>query len=144
MIVRVSRTTSAKLELREPLAVVAHLRPLRIEDQQRLVDVGARVRVDLLVGEDRPLGRAARRIADPGRVVADDQDADVARILERAHPLERDRTADVDVRRGDVDAELDAQRPPERELLLEAALRQQVDVVAGKGVDVAHGAHGAR
>ena len=62
------------------------------------------------------------------------------RVLERPHALERDRSADVDVGRGDVDPELHPQRPPERELLLEAALREQVDVIAGKGVDVAHGA----
>ena len=62
------------------------------------------------------------------------------RVLERAHALQRDRAADVDVGRRDVDAELHPQRPPERELLLEAALREQVDVVAGEGVDVAHGA----
>ena len=35
----------------------------------------------------------------------------MARVLERAHALERDRAADVDVRRGDVDAELHPQRP---------------------------------
>ena len=140
MYVRVSRTTSAKLSFDEPLAVVAQLRPLGIEDQERLLEIAAGVGVDLLVGEDRALGRAARRVADPGRVVADDQDADVPRVLERAHPLQRDRSADVDVGRGDVDAELHPQRPPERELLLEAALREQVDVIAGKGVDVAHGA----
>ena len=37
--------------------------------------------------------------------------------------------ADVDVRRRDVDAELDAQRPAELQLLLEAARRQHVDRV---------------
>ena len=39
--VRVSWTTSANVRLGEPLAVVPHLRPLRIEDQQRLVEVDA-------------------------------------------------------------------------------------------------------
>ena len=46
---------------------------------------------------------------------------------------------DVDVGRGDVDPELDAQRPPELQLLLEPALREEVDVVAGEGGDVVHG-----
>ena len=53
-------------------------------------------------------------------------------VLEGAHALERDRAADVDVRRGDVDAELHAQRPAERQLLLELARRQHVDGVAGQ------------
>ena len=62
------------------------------------------------------------------------------RVLERTHPLQRDRPTDVDIGRRDVDPELDAQRAAERELLLEPARREQVDVVAGEGVDVAHGA----
>ena len=45
---------------------------------------------------------------------------------------ERDAAADVDVRRGDVDAELHAQRPAERQLLLELPLGQDVDGVAGQ------------
>ena len=40
--------------------------------------------------------------------------------------------ADVDVRRGDVDPELHAQRPAERELALELALREHVDGVPGQ------------
>ena len=60
-------------------------------------------------------------------------------VLEGPHPLERDRAADVDVRRGDVDPELHAQRPPERELALELALRQHVDGVP-RQLAQAHGA----
>ena len=44
------------------------------------------------------------------------------------------------VGRGDVNPKFTRSGPPERELLLEAALREQVDVIEGKGVDVAHGA----
>ena len=50
-------------------------------------------------------------------------------VLEGAHALQRDATADVDVRRRDVDAQLDAQRPAELQLLLQLALRQDVDGV---------------
>ena len=46
----------------------------------------------------------------------------MALVLEGAHPLQRDPAADVDVGRGDVDPELDAQRTAELELLLEPAL----------------------
>src|SRR2546423_7888474 len=45
----------------------------------------------------------SRRVADPRRVVADDQDAGVSLVLEGPHALERNRPADVDVRRGDID-----------------------------------------
>ena len=115
MIVRVSRTTSAKSSSAEPLAVQAHLgfSGLGSTICARLLEVGLRVRVDLLVGEDRALARAARRVADPRRVVADDEDADVPGPLERGHALERDRVTDVDVGRGDVDPELHPQRPAE-------------------------------
>src|SRR5262249_48803329 len=75
---------------------------------------------------------AARRVADPRRVVADDQDAEVALVLERAHALEWNAAADVDVGRGDVDAELDAQPLPARELSLELALREDGDGVANE------------
>ena len=127
--VRQRRTTSAYESFDEPLAVVPHLRSVAVEHDHRLLEVRLRVRVDLLVGEDRPLGRAAGRVADAGRVVADDQHADVPGVLERAHALQRDRAADVDVGRRDVDAELDPQRPAELQLRLETALGQHVDRV---------------
>ena len=49
-------------ELREPLAVVPHLEQLGVvaQDRLRLLEVALRVRVDLLVGEDRPLGSSGR------------------------------------------------------------------------------------
>ena len=47
----------------------------------------------------------------------------MARILEGAHPLERDRAADVDVRRRDVDPELHAQRAGRAEASPRARLR---------------------
>ncbi len=124
-------------ELRQPLAVVPHLEELGIvaEDGLRLLEVELRVPVDLLVGEDRPLGRAARRVADARRVVADDEDGRVALVLEGAHSLKRDAATDVDVGRRDVDPELDAQRTPERELLLELSLREDVDGVPGQLCD---------
>ena len=97
-----------------------------------MLEVGLAVPVDLLVGEDPPFGRAPRGVADPGRVVADDQDADVAGALERRHSLQRNRVTHVDLRRGDVDAELDPERPPDCELPFELAFREYVDGVAGQ------------
>ncbi len=131
MIVRVRRTTSAKSSF-------ASHSPLKrtsvfsgIDDLRGLLEVALRVRIDLLVREHGPLRRAARGIADPPRVVADDQDAGVPGALEGRHALERDGVADVDVRRGRVDPELHAQRPAERELALELALGEDVDCVTG-------------
>jgi hypothetical protein len=66
----------------------------------------------------------------------------VAGVLEGAHPLQRDPPADVDVRRRDVDPELDAQRATERELPLEPALGKDVDGVSRQLFDLA--AHGGR
>jgi hypothetical protein len=109
---------------------LANLRPVGIQHDHRLLEVRLRVGVDLRVREDRAFGRAAGRVADPGRVVADDQDADVPLVLEGPHPLQRDRAADVDVGRGDVDAELHPQRPAELQLRLEPALWQHVDGVS--------------
>ena len=59
-------------------------------------------------------------------------------VLEGAHPLQREPAPDVDVGRGDVDPELDAERPSERQLLLELACRQHVDGVA-RELDDSHG-----
>src|SRR2546423_14619836 len=72
----------------------------------------------------------SRRVADPRRVVADDQDAGVSLVLEGPHALERNRPADVDVRRGDIDPELDAQRATELELLLQRAFGEHIDRIA--------------
>ena len=127
-----------EVEAAEPLAVEANLGLLGVDDREGLLDVGLGVGVDLLRRQDRPLCGAAGRVADPGRVVADDEDADVAGVLEGAHPLQRNPAADVEVGGRDVDAELDAQRTPELQLLLEPALGQDVDGVAGEILD-AHG-----
>ena len=81
---------------------------------------------------ERPL-----RVADARGVVADDQHDRVAEVLELAQLAQHDGVAEVDVRRGRVDAELDPQRPaPRAELALERARRQRVDGVAGEEAGV--------
>ena len=82
----------------EPLAVPPYLRPLGDEDLEGLLEVRLRVPVDLVVREDRALARPPGRVADPRRVVADDEHAGVTLVLEGAHALQRDSPADVDVR----------------------------------------------
>jgi len=54
----------------------------------------------------------------------------VAGVLPLPQPVEHDRKAEVDVRRGRVDAELHAQRPALLELALEPSLREDVHRMA--------------
>jgi hypothetical protein len=104
------------------------------QDLADLVDVRARVRVYLLGGEHGPRRRAARGVADARRVVADDQDDGVAEILELAQLLEHDRVPEMQVARGRIQPELDAQRAALGEPRLERALGEHVDRVAGQEV----------
>ena len=117
------------VELPQPFAVEADLGAVTVEDAEGLLGEELGVAVEHFVRQDPALLRAAGRIADPRRVVADDQDGDVARVLEGAQPAQDDREAEVDVRAGRVDPELDAQGAAERELALQLALREDVDGV---------------
>ncbi len=85
-----------------------------------------RVCVEHVVRQHRPLGRAPGRIADPRRVVPDDQNDGVPRVLPLTEPVEHDREAEVDVRRRRVDAELHPQRAVALQLALELALGENV------------------
>ena len=113
----------------QPLAVEADLEALGVEHLERLLLERLRVRVDLGRREDGPRRGAPARVAHPRRVVADDQHHDVAEILELAELLEDDREAEVDVGRGGVDAQLDAERPAELQLPLEPPVGQAIDGV---------------
>ena len=95
----------------EPLGVAPDLEPGRVgvEDAGELLDVGRRGRVDLLLREPGPGGRAARRVADPGGEVAEDQHGDVAGVLEPAQRPQHDRVAEVEVGGGRVETELHPQ-----------------------------------
>ena len=117
----------------EPLGVAAHLEPLVVgEHLGRLVEVGLRVRVDLLGREHGPRRRAPGRIAHARRVVADDQHDGVPEVLELAQLLQHDGVAEVQVGRRRVQAELDAQRPALGQALLERARGRHLDRVAGQ------------
>ena len=93
----------------EPLAVAAHLGALGVEHGERLALERLGVAVDLRRVELRAGGRAAARVAHARGVVADDQHHGVAEVLELAQLAQHDRVAEVDVRRGGVDPELDPQ-----------------------------------
>ena len=124
-----------EVERAQPLAVVAHLRRLGHEDRVRRFEEPLGHAVDLLGVEHRPLLRPSGRVADPRRVVPDDQHARVALVLKCAHALKRDPVAKVDVRRRDVDPELHSKRLAARQLRLEGACRLDVDSVTGEVCD---------
>src|SRR5581483_11951808 len=66
-----------------------------------------------------------------GRVVADDQDDRVAVALEVRQPVEDIGKAEMDIRRGRVDAKLHAERPSELQLRLECLCREDVNRFPG-------------
>ena len=67
-----------------------------------------------------------RRVADHGREVADQEDHLVAKILQLAHLVQHHGVAEVDIRRGRIESELDPQRPAARELGGEFGLHQHL------------------
>ncbi len=95
----------------EPFAVEHDLRPGGVEHLERLPPVGFGVGHDGFVRQLRPGDRAAAGVADHRGEIADDEDALMAEVLELPQLLENDRVAEMDVGRGRVNAEFDAQRP---------------------------------
>ena len=99
--------------------------------------------------EHRARAERAGGVAHAGGEVADDQDHEVAGVLELAQLLQHDHVAEVDVGRGRVDAELHPQRPaPRAARRSEGALGQRIDRVAlearggsGVGAGVGMGAN---
>ena len=94
----------------QPLAVVADLGALAIEDLVDLLEIGFRVGAHLLGRERRTRFGLAGGIADHGREIADQKNRGVALVLKVLELAQHDGVAQVQVRRGGIDAELDAQR----------------------------------
>ncbi len=112
--------------------------------RRRLLDEGLRVRVDLVFLQTRAGRRLARRVADHGGEVAEDQHRDVAEVLEQPQPPEHDREAEVEVGGGRVDAELDPQRPLGGQLLAQLVRGDDVDRARGEQLHLAVDVHGGR
>ena len=110
------RKTLLQAHAGEPLAVGPDLGALGVEDAEGLLAVGRGVALDVGRAEHGPRGGAARRVADAGGPVADDEHRQVAGVLELAQLAEHDGVPQVDVGRRRVDAELDPQRAAQREL----------------------------
>jgi len=102
-----------ELQSPQPFAVTADLQFLgrSVYDLAGLVDVGPGVGFDLLGRQYRACLVLSRRIADAGGVIADDQHGLVAEVLELADLTQHDGVAQVDVRCGGVQPQLDAELP---------------------------------
>src|SRR5439155_818634 len=128
-------------QLRQPLAVVTHLGPLAVEDLEDLLGKGARVRLDLGPGEDRPGGRTPARVANQGREVADDQHRLVPEVLKLAQLLERHRVPEMNVRGGRIHPELHAQRPAGFETRAQLLLGKDAHHAAPQRRELRRGRH---
>ena len=100
-------------------------------------------RRDHVLVESRPGLRLPGRIAHPRGEVADDQDRDVAGVLELPQLVEHDGPAERHVGGRGIESELHAQGPSEREFVLEPALGNDLGgPVSQQGEGV--GSHGDR
>ena len=97
-------------ELAQPLAVEAHLGLVAVEDLEHLRLVGLGVLVDLLAAERRPRRRTSGRIADEPGEVADEKDDGVAHVLEVLELAHQHGVAEMQIRRGRIEACLDPHR----------------------------------
>ncbi len=93
----------------EPFAVVAHLGALPVEDLVNLIEVGFRVGAHLLARERRTRFGLARGVANHRREIANEKNSGVAFLLEVLELAQHDRMAEVQIRRGGIDAEFHAQ-----------------------------------
>ncbi|MNI26967.1 hypothetical protein D3C73_806880 [compost metagenome] len=112
-----------------PFGVVTDLGACRIQHQAGLRVVGLGVGLDLFAGQRRAGAVAAAGVADGGREIANQEDDVVPQVLQLAHLVQHHRMAQVDVRRGGVQPQLDAQRHASRaalgQLASELGLNQQ-------------------
>ena len=113
-----------------------------VEDLEGLVGVGGGVDQHLVAGERRAGGGAAGRIADRGGEVADEQHRLVAEELELAEFFQGHGVAEMDVRRGGIDAEFDAQRAAEAEFVEQFLFGEHLGGSGGEVGELLFGRHG--
>ncbi len=121
-------------ELAQPLVIVDHDRVGRPvaegqEALEHLADAGD-VGVDLLVGQQLAALVLAGRIADLGRPAAHQHDRLVARLLQPAQHHDLDQAADVQARRGRVEADVAGHDLPLRQGVEPCGVGQLMDVAA--------------
>src|SRR5205085_12018500 len=113
-------------ELVRPFGVVEDLRLFRVEDLEHLLLVGTRVLLDLLARQGRARLVLARRVADHAGEVADQELHLVAEPLEVAQLVDHHGMAQMEVRRGRIEPELDAELASARELFPQLVLDDQL------------------
>jgi len=96
-------------EFGEPFSVAADFGFLGIEDFEDLVGVGFGVLLDGFGIEGWAGFRSTRGIADAGGIIADDDDGEMASVLELADFGEDESVAEVEVGGGGVEAKFDAE-----------------------------------
>ena len=106
-------------KLVEPLGVVTDFGFLRIEELENLREIGFGVGVHFFARERRASFGAARGIADHGGKIADEKDRGVAEVLKMFEFAKDDGVAEMDVGRGGVHTEIDAQRRASLQRLFE-------------------------
>ena len=99
-------------QLAQPLAVVAHLGRLLVENAKHLLLVGFGVRVNLLARERLARHVAPRWVADQRREIANQKNHRVPELLKMPQLAHQHGVAQVQVGRRGVKARLHAQRPP--------------------------------
>jgi len=102
-------------ELGEPFSVAADFGFLGIEDFENLVGVGFGVLLDGFGIEGWAGFGAPGGIADAGGIIADDDDGEMASVLELADFGEDESVAEVKVGSGGVEAKFDAEGAPRGE-----------------------------
>ena len=107
-------------KLVEPFAVVADFGFVFVENFENLVQIGFRVRIHFLAGKRRTRFRAPRGIADHRGKIADEKYCGVAHVLKMLKLSQDNRVAKVNVRRGRIDAEIDAEGNASLERFFEA------------------------
>src|SRR5208337_1469301 len=92
-----------------PLAVVADRSALDVEDPSYLIHVGLRIASHFVLRECRPGLLLARGIPNAGRKVPDQEDRQMAELLEIPTLFQHHRVSEMEIRGRRIHAELDAQ-----------------------------------
>ena len=105
--------------LAEPVPVVDDLRPVPVQNLERLLGVRLRILQHLLTGKRGPRDGTAGGVPDGGREIPDEQNGLVAQFLELAQFFNSHGMAQVNIRRGGVHTQLHAQGTAQLEALLQ-------------------------
>ena len=107
-----------------------------VQDLEDLVLVGPGVGLHFLRGQARAGGVLAGGVADHPGEIADQEDGRVPQLLELAHLVDEHGVAEVQVRRGRVEARLDPQRLAAGQLLRQVGLGQELGGAAAQFLEL--------